>query len=732
MRKPGGVNEILFFFAFFVSTFLVLRMVAPPGVDSQPISSFPYLETFDGFDLCGDNNCPTGSDCMTLGTGATAWVQEQGGTLNWAVADHQLAGCGSGPVSGDHTGTGGSGKYLWIHQGETVGCDDGGIDGVGCSSFFFEENIGIISPEFSFSGVPPGVGINLRYFTYLHGLRTGTMSLWISTEGATGPWTEIHRVPSDKDLWLPQTVDLSLYRGESSVHLRFLAEMLDDSGEPDDGLRPDPDALADQALDDVNIFLGNTSALTPGSEDRATWVDLSKRFPVPGSFLNAQHVAGWFATQRSMVTFGGLNQQGGFVKSLRVFEYEPKEWTEDVELTESDPLARRRSAASNNLERDAMFLYGGAEFIGPVATTLWIDYQARTITELSCTNIDPTDTDPNHNLFPSEGASVTTSDTGEFLVFGGRGLVVQLNFITRYNVTMDPTGAGAGDGEGNCTYEAVRASSGTPPPRSRWGHVSTFWRDPDTGFGHLFGHGGRFQPSPTDAPLLFADTFVFDLDAEEWLELRLLDADQRPERRSFHSAVTNREGDKWVIYGGLDDTNPTDIVYYSDVFVLIFDREFIIWKRLEATGDPALARAQHSMVPLFFADTTLGALTDNEEGYLIFGGTTPEGAATNNVAKLNFGALNLDPVPEDGGDDDNDDPTIAIVLGVILPFCCILLLLVLLLATLLSATFAWRAMIKRRIRKKYGVGQEGGGGENLATDEDIATAMSDVNTSTDN
>ena len=698
----------------------LLVVYAPQLAGAQIIETFPYLETFDSFDLCGETSCPNDNDCLDLGGGVLGnWTQEQSGGLNWAVANHDLVGCGSGPENGDHTGSGGN--YMWIHQGEVVasdfeGCDNKSQNGLGCSSFFFNEQIGLISPQFSFADVPASVGINLRYFTYMRGLRTGSMSLWVSTDGASGPWTELHRVPSDKARWIPQIASLSEYRGEPSVHLRFLAEMLPDSGEASDSLRPDPDALADQALDDVNIFLGNASALVPGSEDRATWVDLTTRFGIQGSLLNSEHVAGWFAARRTMTTFGGLNQLGAFVKSLRVFDYGTKSWVEDTELADTDPLSRRRSGAAGNGAESAMLLYGGSEFIGPVSSVLWVDYQTQTLNQLTCTNVDSGSSDPNHNLFPSEGASVAATDSdGEFLVFGGRGIVVQLNFITRYVISVS--------GSDNCTYESVRASSGSPPPSSRWGHVAAFWRDPSSDVAYLFGHGGRFQPSSTDAPVLFSDTFVFDLDAEEWLDLRVLDPEQQPSRRSFHSAVKNRDGDKMVIYGGLDDTDPSNVVYYSDAFVLIFNSGFVVWKRLIPSGDPPVARAKHTMVPLFFADTTIGAVTDNEEGYLVFGGTTDGGVAINNLAKLNFGALNLPPLPE-GGDDD-DDPTVAIVLGVILPFCCLLVLLLLCLATLVAGLLTWRGMVKRKIRQKYGINQE-----QPATEDDIATAMSEIDDST--
>lgn len=42
----------------------------------------------------------------------------------------------------------------------------------------------------------------------------------------------------------------------------------------------------------------------------------------------------------------------------------------------------------------------------------------------------------------------------------------------------------------------------------------------------------------------------------------------------------------------------------------------------------------------------------------------------------------------------------------ILPFCCLLMLLLLALGTAVGGLLVWRALVKRRLKKKYGIGQD--------------------------
>jgi len=114
------------------------------------------------------------------------------------------------------------------------------------------------------------------------------------------------------------------------------------------------------------------------------------------------------------------------------------------------------------------------------------------------------------------------------------------------------------------------------------------------------------------------------------------------------------------------------------------------------------------MLPMFFLDTTLDPATTDpaqlSEGFLVYGGVSDGEVPSNHLAKLHFGSLSLTPVATDSGDDE--DPTVAIVLGLLLPFCCLFLLLLLALAIAVAILMTWRAVAKRRLKQKYGIGQQ--------------------------
>lgn len=318
--------------------------------------------------------------------------------------------------------------------------------------------------------------------------------------------------------------------------------------------------------------------------------------------------------------------------------------------------------------------------------------------DLNCTDLN--DTQPNHIRFPSEGAQAVLDplDAGSLYLTFGRSLVVQVNFVSR--LTLDAA-------TGACSAEVLRpGSTGALPPLARWNHVVGAWTD--SGSTYLFLFGGRFQPADIDVPRVLDDLQIFDATSQLWLDqLPVADPSQRPSARSGATAANNAAGDKLVLFGGLDDTGATTVVY-SDVYVLQYDLAFQLWKRLNVGLDVATVpgRAHHTMLPMFFADTTLDPTADPaeiNEGFLIYGGEVQGGVTSNHVAKLHFGTLNLTPVSTDG---DDDDPTVAIVLGVLLPFCCLLLLLLLALATAVGLLLGWRAVSKRRLKKKYGIGQD--------------------------
>lgn len=712
-----------------LAVILLLLWCSIPGHHAQ-INTFPYLETFDATPTCAD--CSTGgteSDCTQIATDL-GWEQEDAqdtADTNWIVWSGNTPTPGTGPKTGDHTS--GSGNYLWLHQGTGVAanCDDD--DGAPyCETSpeaFVDQTVGIVSPVFDFSAVPSTDTIFLRFWYWMFGLRTGYLHVSMSTTASVdGPWTtNLTTIAVDRPEWRAAIVPLTGAQGQSTVRLRFLAEFLPTyctGGSPFCvycGTSPHPDDMADQAFDDVEIFLSSGApTVTAGSEDRAIWVDLTARDALSGVVPFASEQAGaWlnfassFGSNR-MALWGGVSETGEAIDSFRLFDYVNRQFTQELS-TGQVPIPRRRSAfgtlAAGPNQTDpaaTLVLYGGRGKFGITQALLSLDVESGSFepgsgAPLNCTDLTPLER--SHVTFPAEGAQTVldpADSTGQtFYVTMGRSLVVQVNFITRYqfsNLT-----------DGTCTSQVLLPMNGTAPPMARWQHVATGWVDPSDNNTYLFLFGGRFQPSDNDPLVALSDLQIFDLALLQWRPaLIVADPLQKPSPRFGTAAATNAIGDKWVLFGGQDAAGSV----YSDVYVLQFNLVFELWKLLSPGLDVGSVpgRVHALMLPMFFSDTTLdptAPVSENSEGFMVFGGVEPSGQVSNHMAKLHFGDLDLSPV--DSGDDE-EDPTIAIVLGVVLPFCCLLLLLLLAVAAAIGILLGWRSLAKKRLKRKYHIGQE--------------------------
>lgn len=708
---------------------LIILYLCGLGVHGQtpPINTFPYLETFDSTPTCAD--CSTGgleTDCLQIETDL-GWIQEVSqdtAATNWIVWTGDAPTPGTGPKTGDHTS--GSGRYLWLHQG--TGASGGAPDCEPSPTAFVDQTVGIVSPVFDFSAVSSGDSVFLRFWHWMYGLRTGTLTVQMAT-GTTsvdGPWTQnLTTLGLGPNRWESTVVELAGVQGISAVRLRFVAEFLPTYcpsgtfGCVYSGTSPHPDDMADQAFDDVEVFLSsNAPPLIDGTEERAIWVDLSERYFLSGSNPFAtNHQGSWANVATSfgthlMLTWGGTSASGEAIDQARIFDYVSRSFVLEKD-TGQIPLPRQRAAfvtlGDDNSTEARLAMYGGRGKFGITSDLLLINavtgaFEGDVLSAdgtINCTDLTPNDF--SHESFPSEGARavldpLTTSDNTILYVTMGRSLVVQVNFVTQY--TIDPV-------TGSCTLEALRPTTGPQPPVARWNHVVGAWSGPGGNQTYLFVFSGRFQPADTDQDIVLNDVRIFDVQAVEWLDEKpVADPSQKPAPRSGAAAVTNRAGDKLVVFGG-QDTDGTTV--YSDVYVLQYDLKFELWKRL-APGldvDSVPGRAHALMLPMFFDDTTLDPTAPSSEineGFMVYGGQLQGGQVSNHMAKLHFGTLDLTPVGN-GGDDDGD-PTIAIVLGVVLPFCCLFLLLLLALMAAIAILITWRAMVKRRLKRKYGIGQE--------------------------
>jgi len=160
--------------------------IANPGA---PISSYPYLETFDLFPTCGPfPGCQDGACQIPV---ANRWVNPIGDTDDWDILSGNTGSFNTGP-SGDHT-TGG-GVYLYT---ETSGCTN--------KNFYVE------SPCFDLN---PLTVPQVSFWYHMFGATMGTMSLEIDTTGA-GNWIEIWSLGGNQtDLW--QEVKIPLFGFENT------------------------------------------------------------------------------------------------------------------------------------------------------------------------------------------------------------------------------------------------------------------------------------------------------------------------------------------------------------------------------------------------------------------------------------------------------------------------------------------------------------------------------------
>ncbi len=161
-----------------------------PGV---PVTTYPYLETFDGFGNCGAfPGCADGACQFPITAG---WKNPLGDTDDWDLLSGGTSSFQTGP-SFDHTS--GTGSYLYT---ETSGCTN--------KTFYVE------SPCFDFT---PLTVPQVSFWYHMFGATMGTMSLQVDTTGA-GNWITIWSLSgSQGDLW--QEVKVPLF-GYSNAQARF-------------------------------------------------------------------------------------------------------------------------------------------------------------------------------------------------------------------------------------------------------------------------------------------------------------------------------------------------------------------------------------------------------------------------------------------------------------------------------------------------------------------------------
>jgi N-acetylneuraminic acid mutarotase len=131
--------------------------------------------------------------------------------------------------------------------------------------------------------------------------------------------------------------------------------------------------------------------------------------------------------------------------------------------------------------------------------------------------------------------------------------------------------------------------------------------DPDTGQVILFGGW--------DGWVDLADTWAYDRAANTWTDLSPGGA--VPAARSGHSMAYDPETQRVILFGGTQDSDEGDDVYFDDTWA--YDPAANTWTELHPAGDVPAARSFHSMV--YEPNTGTVILFGGVQGDVAAGGT---------------------------------------------------------------------------------------------------------------
>ncbi|MFT5858351.1 MAG: hypothetical protein ACI865_000437 [Flavobacteriaceae bacterium] len=168
---------------------------------AQVISTFPYVEDFEGWAACGTAG---GSACVV----PTPWLNNTTtDNHDWTVDASGTGSASTGPTANggaDHNPGIAGGNYLYYETSSPIS--------VG-------QTIHLESPWFDFTALTAPI---MSYWYHMFGTSQGTMQLDVRTTSAAGPWTTIVAPYTDnQDVWQEQLVNLVAYAGQDSVQVRW-------------------------------------------------------------------------------------------------------------------------------------------------------------------------------------------------------------------------------------------------------------------------------------------------------------------------------------------------------------------------------------------------------------------------------------------------------------------------------------------------------------------------------
>lgn len=167
------------------------------------VNSYPYLEDFDDFTSCIDNNCTNNCQGVMFG----GWSNSANDGFDWSVNSGATSSFGTGP-SGDHTS--GSGQYLYTERG--FSCS------LGAEAW-------VQSPCFDLSSLTTASDVRVGFWYHmLGGTGMGTLTLQIDTT-TTGTWMDLWTETGNQgNQWKQMQLSIANYLNNGTVRFRLVGE----------------------------------------------------------------------------------------------------------------------------------------------------------------------------------------------------------------------------------------------------------------------------------------------------------------------------------------------------------------------------------------------------------------------------------------------------------------------------------------------------------------------------
>lgn len=188
------------------------------------ISSFPWTEDFESFNICGNSNT-----CGLICAAAVAngWYQDDNDQQDWRVDEGTTTSPNTGPTQDHDPGTA-NGNYIYTEASN------------GCNI----QTMNIVSPCFNLDSLADG---RFSFFYHMYGVNSGTINVDISLDNGVN-WTNLRTISgqqqsNDTDPWIGDTIDISSYSG--LARFRF-------NGITGNGFE------SDMAIDAVQVFSNPT------------------------------------------------------------------------------------------------------------------------------------------------------------------------------------------------------------------------------------------------------------------------------------------------------------------------------------------------------------------------------------------------------------------------------------------------------------------------------------------